>query len=84
MRRLRWKFSPVKRGLALRQSSSESCSGERMHRVGAADRGGAGLRQADVADFARCDEISGRADGVLDGRVRVDAVLVAQVDVISA
>ena len=28
MRRLRLKFSPVKRGLVLRQSSSESCSGE--------------------------------------------------------
>jgi hypothetical protein len=33
MRRLRWKFSPVKRGLVLRQSSSESCSGERISPV---------------------------------------------------
>jgi len=55
-----------------------------MHRVGAADRGWAGLGQADVADLAFCDEISERADGVLDGRVRVDTVLVVQVDVISA
>jgi hypothetical protein len=30
MSRLRWKFSPVKRGLVLRQSSSESYSGERI------------------------------------------------------
>jgi hypothetical protein len=33
MRRLRLKFSPVKRGLVLRQSSSESCSGERISPV---------------------------------------------------
>jgi hypothetical protein len=56
---------------------------ERMHSVGAADRGGAGLGQADVADFAYCDEISKRAESVLDGRVRVDAVLVVEVDVVS-
>jgi len=30
MRRLRWKFSPVKRGLVRRQSSSASCSVERI------------------------------------------------------
>ena len=58
--------------------------GDRMHRVGAADRGGASLGQADVADLAFCDKISEGTDGVLDRRVRVDTVLVVQVDVISA
>jgi hypothetical protein len=33
MSRLRLKFSPVKRGLVLRQSSSENCSGERISPV---------------------------------------------------
>ena len=52
--------------------------------MGAADRGGAGLGQADVADLALGDQLGQRADGVLDGRVRVDPVLVVQVDVVGA
>jgi hypothetical protein len=50
-------------------------------------RGGwsrAGLGQADVADLALGDQLGQRADGVLDRRVRVDAVLVVQVDVVGA
>ena len=80
-----------------RSSGSSSASGSRvhseysvcsaaigMHRVGAADRGGAGLGQPDVADLALGDELGQRADGILDGRVRVDPVLVVQVDVVGA
>ena len=131
MRRLRWKFSPVKRGLVLRKSarrrtvrcerivpvrkpwpsgekgtkpmpSSRSSGrtrvlevagpqgvlrlqrGDRVDGVGAADRVGPGRGQADVADLALGDELGDRADGVLDRRVRVDAVLVVQVDVVGA
>ena len=55
-----------------------------MHRVGSADRVGPGLGQADVADLALRDQLGEGADGVLDGRVRVDPVLVVQVDVVGA
>ena len=55
-----------------------------MHSVGAADRGGASLGQPDVADLARGDELGQGADGVLDGRLRIDAVLVVQIDVVGA
>jgi hypothetical protein len=55
-----------------------------VYGVGPADRGGAGLGQPDVADLALGDELGQRTDGVLDGRVRVDPVLVVQIDVIGA
>jgi hypothetical protein len=55
-----------------------------MRGVSAADRGETGLRQPDVAHFARGDELRQGADGVLDGRLRIDAVLVVQIDVIGA
>ena len=58
--------------------------GDRVHGVGAADRGGAGLGQADVADLALGDQLGQSADGLLDGGVRVDPVLVVQVDVVGA
>src|SRR3989442_355192 len=58
--------------------------GDRMHNVGAADRAGTGLGQPDVADFPRGDEFGQGADGVLDGRVRIDSVLVVQIDVVGA
>ena len=130
MRRLRWKFSPTKRGLVLRQSSSEmSCGGadlageeavtqrrvgheadaqlaqqrqqlglhvarpqrvlglqrgDRVHGVRAADGVHSGLGQSDVADLALAYQVGHRPDGVLDRGVRVDPVLVVQVDVVSA
>ena len=43
-----------------------------------------GLGQADVADLALGHEFGQGADGVLDGRVRVDPVLVVEVDVVGA
>ena len=55
-----------------------------MHGVSAADRGGAGLGQPDVADLALGDELRQGADGVLDGGLRIDAVLVVQIDVVGA
>ncbi len=58
--------------------------GDRVHGVGAADRVRAGLGQADVADLAFGDQVGQRADGLLDGGIRVDPVLVVQVDVVDA
>src|SRR6266568_709361 len=58
--------------------------GDRVHGVGAADRGGAGLGQADVADLALGDQIGQGADGVLDVGLRIDPMLVVQVDVVGA
>jgi hypothetical protein len=52
--------------------------------VGAADGVDPGLRQADVANLALLDQLGEGAHGVLDRRVRVDAVLVVQVDVVGA
>jgi hypothetical protein len=52
--------------------------------VGAADRGGTGLGQADVADLALGDQPGQGAGGLLDERARVDPVLVVQVDVVGA
>jgi hypothetical protein len=43
--------------------------------VGAADRAGAGLGQADVADLALGDQFGQGAGGLLDRRARVDPVL---------
>ena len=51
---------------------------------GAADRLRRGLAEPDVADLALLDQLGERADGLLDRRVRVDAVLVVEVDVVGA
>ena len=58
--------------------------GDRVHGVGAADRAGAGLGQAEVADLARRDQLADGAGDVLDRHVRVDPVLVEQVDRVDA
>ena len=55
-----------------------------MHGVGATDRGRASFGQPDVAHFALGDERGQSSDGVLDRRVRIDPVLVVQVDVVGA
>ena len=128
-RRLRWKFSPVKRGLPCRKSSSAKSSverivpvrkprpagerheadaefaqrrqdpllrapgpqrvlrlhrGDRVNGVRAADGVRAGLGEAEGADLALGDQLADRADGLLDRGVRVDPVLVVQVDVVGA
>ena len=55
-----------------------------MDRVRAADRVRRRLAQADVAHLALFDELGHRSDRFLDLHVRVDAVLVEEVDVIGA
>jgi hypothetical protein len=52
--------------------------------VSAADRVDPGLRQSDVADLALAPQLGQSADGVLDRGIRVDPVLVVQVDVVDA
>ena len=54
--------------------------GHRVHGVGAADRGRAGLGQPEVAHLALVDELPDGAGDVLDRHVGVDPVLVEQVD----
>ena len=56
--------------------------GDRVHRVGATDRLGSGLREPDVQDLALGDQLGEGADRVLDRGVRVDAVLVVQVNAV--
>jgi hypothetical protein len=51
-----------------------------LHCMGAADRSDAGLGHPEVVDHAGLDELFDGAGDVLDGDVRVDAVLVEQVD----
>ena len=128
--RLRRKFSPVNRGLVLRQSSSAKSStericpgeqavaerrvgdeadpelaqqrqdlrlhvagpqrvlglkrGDRLHGVCAADGLGGGLGEAEVQHLALGDQVGDGLRGLLDRGVRVDAVLVEQVDVVGA
>ena len=55
-----------------------------MHRVCPADRRGCGFGQADVQDLALGDQFGDRGGGFLDGGVRVDPVLVVQVDAVGA
>ena len=58
--------------------------GDRVHGVGAADRCGAGLGKADVQDLSLGNQLGQGADGVLDRGVRVDPVLVVEVDAVGA
>ena len=53
-----------------------------MDRVGPADRRRRRLGQTDVADLALRDQLRQRTDGLFDRRLRVDAVLVVEVDVV--
>ena len=57
---------------------------DRMDGMGAPDRLGRRLAEPEMADLALLDELRHRSDRLLDGHVRVDAVLVVQVDVIGA
>jgi hypothetical protein len=52
--------------------------------VGAADRPGGRLRHAEVLHLAGLDEVLDRARDVLDGHLRVDAVLVVEIDGVDA
>ena len=55
-----------------------------MDGVGSADCAGTGLGETDVADLAFGDQLGESAGGVFDSGVRVDAMLVVQVDVVGA
>ena len=50
----------------------------------ATQRRGRGLRQSQIAHLAGRDQVGHRADGVLDRRRRVDAVLIVEVDGVDA
>lgn len=55
-----------------------------MNLVGAADGGGTRFRKAERAHLALAHQLGHGADGVLDRYVRVDAVLVVEIDDICA
>jgi hypothetical protein len=55
-----------------------------MGGVGPADGVGSGLRESQVADLARLDELGHGPDRLLDGHGGIDAVLVVEVDVVEA
>ena len=58
--------------------------GDGVDLVGAADGGGRGFGEAEVFDLAGLDELGHGADGVFDGGVGIDAMLVVEVDVVEA
>ena len=53
---------------------------DRLNRVGAPNRPHAGLRQAEVLDLALLNQVLDRPRDLFDRHVRVDAVLIEQVD----
>jgi hypothetical protein len=55
-----------------------------MHGMRAADRYGSGLGQADVANLTLGDQFGQGTHCLLDGCLGIDAVLVVQIDVVSA
>ena len=59
-------------------------SGDGVDFVGAADGGRGGFGEAEVLHLSRVDELRHGSDGVFDGSVGIDAVLVVEVDVIDA
>ena len=71
-------------GLAPPQRIFALQGGNGLHGVGAADRLDAGLGQAEMLDLAFRDQLLDRAGHVLDRHVRVDPVLVEQVDRLDA
>ncbi len=58
--------------------------GDGVDFVGSADGCGGGFGEAEVFDLACFYEVGHRAYGVFDGGLRVDAVLVVEVDVVDA
>ena len=58
--------------------------GDRMHGRGAADRLGADLGQADMADIAGLHQVGDGADRVLDRHVRIEPRRAVDVDMVDA
>jgi hypothetical protein len=54
--------------------------GHRLHGVRTPDGAGGGLRHAEVLHLARRDQVIHRAGHLLDRHVRIDPVLVVQID----
>src|SRR5271165_6841361 len=54
--------------------------GDRLHGVRPTDRLGAGLRKAEVLDLAFSNEALHRAGDVLDRDIRIDAMLIEEID----
>ncbi len=54
--------------------------GDGLNRVGTADGGGIGFRQAEVLDLTRADQVLHCTGHIFDGHVGVGAVLVEEVD----
>ena len=69
----RFGLSPPQRVFALQR-------GDRLHRVRAANRLHARFGKAEVLHFALLDQVLHRTRHVLDGHIRVDAVLIEQID----
>ena len=79
-------FASKREHLGLRVAGPQRVLGlqrrDRVHGVRPADGVDPGFGQADVADLALGDQLGEGADDLLDRRVRVDPVLVVQVDVV--
>ena len=71
-------------GFALPQRVFGLDRGDGQHGVRASDRLRSGFRQPEVQHLARVDEFLDRTGDLFDGNVRVDPVLVVEVDSISA
>ena len=54
--------------------------GHGLHRMSAADRGGASLGQAEMLDLALSDQVTDCAHDILDRRIGIDTVLVEEID----
>ena len=67
------RLTPPQRVLALE-------GGDRLHRMRATDRLDAGLGQAEVLDLAGLDQLLHRTGDLFDRNLRVDPVLVEEVD----
>lgn len=52
----------------------------RLHGMSPADRQGSGFGETEMLDLARPDQILYRSGDVLDGHIRIDAILVQQVE----
>src|SRR3954452_6673123 len=55
-----------------------------MHRMRAADGRRSRLGQAEVSNLPRLDELRHSSDGLFDRRLRIDAVLIIEIDRIDA
>ena len=69
---------------ALEQRVLALHAGDRVHRSGAAQVGRQRLGEADEPDLPLLDQLRERADGLLDRRLGVDAVLLVEVDGLDA